>query len=211
MVQKPPVRGRPRSFDPDQVLARARETFWKHGYAGTSMDQLAAASGLHKPSLYGAFGDKRRLYLETLDRYLAEAREAFGAALLLPKLADVLDEIAERSIELFTRSGPNGCFMLTTAVPEASGDPEIMAAVRAAMDELDQALASRFRQAIRAGELSEDADPEALAMIVASHHYDLSGRARAGYSVDELRALARRRNEIVRLLGGDGKADSGPS
>ena len=202
MVQKSPVRGRPRSFDTDQVLARVRDTFWKHGFAGTSMDQLAAASGLHKPSLYGAFGDKRRLYLETLNRYLSEAREQFGAALSRPKLEDSLSELAARTILLFTRDGGNGCFMMTTAVPEAGEDEEITGIVRAAMEELDRALARRFRMAIDAGELSPDADPEALAMMLAAHHYDLSARARAGWSPAELRTLAARSLALVKQLGG---------
>ena len=38
-------RGRPRSFDTDEVLDRVRDTFWRYGYAGTSMDQLSAATG----------------------------------------------------------------------------------------------------------------------------------------------------------------------
>ncbi|MGZ8348247.1 MAG: TetR/AcrR family transcriptional regulator [Allosphingosinicella sp.] len=202
MVQKASVRGRPRSFDPDRVLVSVRDAFWKNGYSGTSMDQLAAASGLHKPSLYGAFGDKRRLYLTTLERYLAEARAVFGAALLRPKLEESLDEVAEQAILIFTRGGPNGCFMMTTAVPEASGDPEISAMVRAAMEEFDQALASRFRYAISSGELPETADAEALAMIVSANHYDLSARARAGFSVAELRSLADRTHRLVWQLAG---------
>ena len=92
MVQKssttPCHRGRPRSFDADRVLGQVRDTFWRHGFAGTSMDQLSAATGLHKPSLYGAFGDKKALYMETLNRYRAEARAQFAEALALPKVMD---------------------------------------------------------------------------------------------------------------------------
>ncbi|MGZ8310761.1 MAG: TetR/AcrR family transcriptional regulator [Allosphingosinicella sp.] len=202
MVQKSGARGRPRSFDTDQVLASVRDTFWRYGYAGTSMDQLSSATGLHKPSLYGAFGDKRRLYLATLDRYLAEVRSQFGAAFAQPKLLDCLTEIAARAIVMFTRDGPKGCFMMATAVPEAGDDPEITKVVRAAMEELDRALTRRFRQGIEAGELPESADPAALAMIVAAHHYDLSARARAGYSMVELQGLAGRSLALVKQIGG---------
>ena len=202
MVQKSPTRGRPRSFDPERVLTDVQNIFWRHGYAATSMDQLASATGLHKPSLYGAFGDKKQLYFETLSRYLANAREQLGAALSRPRLADCLAEIAERSIDLFTRNGPNGCFMMTTAMPEAGGDAEISRVVREAMESLDRALVQRFQRAIADGELSADADPEGLARIVVANHYDLSARARAGYSKDELRALADRSFELVRKLGG---------
>src|SRR3954471_21107486 len=82
MVQKitkdaqaePKRRGRPRAYDPGEGLARAADTFWKAGYAGTSLDDLAAATGMNRPSLYAAFGDKRELYLKTLEHYRDEYR-----------------------------------------------------------------------------------------------------------------------------------------
>lgn len=197
MVQKGAGRGRPRSFDEGEVLDSVRDAFWKQGYSATSMDQLAAAAGLHKPSLYGAFGDKKRLYLESLNRYLDEARRLFGGALARPKLADSLAELVDRAIEMFARDGGQGCFMMSTAIPEAVVDPEIGAAVRGAMDALDRALVNRFRRAIEEGELPGDADPEALAMVVAATHYDLSARARAGYSREQLRAFGDRALRFV--------------
>src|SRR3954454_13481571 len=119
MVQKASAaaaRGRPRSFDTDDVLARARDTFWKHGFAGTSMDQISAATGLHKPSLYGAFGDKKQLFMETLNRYRAEAREQFGAALAKPAILDSIADMFERAIALYTRAGcQGGCFTMNVA------------------------------------------------------------------------------------------------
>ena len=70
----PKRRGRPRAYDPKTALARAAETFWKAGYAGTSLDDLVAATGMNRPSLYAAFGDKRELYLKTLEHYRDEYR-----------------------------------------------------------------------------------------------------------------------------------------
>src|ERR1700753_330231 len=79
MVQKllneePKRRGRPRAYDPQVAIARAAEVFWKAGYAGTSLDDLVAATGMNRPSLYAAFGDKRDLYLKTLAYYRDEGR-----------------------------------------------------------------------------------------------------------------------------------------
>src|SRR5687768_5495698 len=96
-----PVRGRPRSFDTDEVLGRVRATFWRYGYSGTSMDQLSAATGLHKPSLYGAFGDKKRLYLAALDNYLAEIRAQFAEAFAIPDLFEWLEAMIEWAIDKF--------------------------------------------------------------------------------------------------------------
>jgi len=78
-VEKPAAgqplrRGRPRQYDPDQALAKAAAAFWKGGYAGTSLDELSAATGMNRPSLYAAFGEKRDLYLKTLERYQRKSR-----------------------------------------------------------------------------------------------------------------------------------------
>src|SRR5215471_3491523 len=67
MVQKEPARrGRPRAYDPDTALAQAMAVFWRAGYAGTSLDDITVGTGMNRPSLYGAFGDKHRLYLHAL-------------------------------------------------------------------------------------------------------------------------------------------------
>ena len=65
---------RPRSFDPDEALDLARDVFWQKGFQGTSLDDVTAATGLAKPSLYAAFGDKNALFLKVLDRYHAAHR-----------------------------------------------------------------------------------------------------------------------------------------
>jgi AcrR family transcriptional regulator len=206
MVQKKSVaaRGRPRKFDTDVVLERVRDTFWRYGYTGTSMDQLAAATGLHKPSLYGAFGDKKQLYLTALDNYLAEIRAEFAEAFALPDLFESLRAVTDWSINKFTRGddGAMGCFMMSTAMPEATEDAEISRVVREAMDSLDRALVRRFEKAIDEGQLPETADPKTLAMILVANHYEIASRARAGYARDELRALADRALDLVGTLAG---------
>lgn len=200
----PAPRGRPRSFDTDQVLDRVRDTFWRYGYAGTSMDQLAAATGLHKPSLYGAFGDKKKLYLAALDNYLADIRAEFAEAFAIPDLFDSLKAMTEWSIDKFMGKDEigTGCFMMHTAMPEASEDPEISRTVRESMDSLDRALVRRFEKAKEAGDICGDCDPHALAMVMVSNHYEISGRARAGYSREELRALADRALGLVKAMCG---------
>jgi AcrR family transcriptional regulator len=202
MVQKS-AKGRPRGFDAGTVLGQARDTFWRHGYDATSMDRIAAATGLHKPSLYGAFGDKKRLYLEALNTYLEEAREQFGAALRLPDLWESLDDLNRRAIAMFTRDGTAaGCFMMSTAIPVTADHEEIMAAVRGSMDELDRALDWRFKRAIEAGQIPAGADVAGLTRLIVTGHYELSARARAGYGPDELAALAEATVRMARKLAG---------
>jgi len=202
------TRGRPRKFDTDEVLGRARDVFWRNGYAGTSMDQIANATGLHKPSLYGAFGDKKQLYLAALNNYLAEVSADFAEAIALPTIPEVLQSLTDFAIDMFLRTEGEGmgCFMMNTALAEVHDDPEISRVVREAMDRLDRAIMRRFEKAADAGELSADANPRALAMIVIANHYDISARARAGYSREDLRALADQAIGLVKQLGGIGAA-----
>ncbi len=71
---EPKRRGRPRAYQPEIALGKALDLFRKDGFAATSLDDLSAATGMNRPSLYGAFGDKRELYIKSYQRYRADAR-----------------------------------------------------------------------------------------------------------------------------------------
>src|SRR5918993_4135780 len=70
----PRKRGRPRAYEPDVALTRAMEVFWRDGFAATSLDTISAATGMNRPSLYAAFGDKRDIYVKAYERYRERAR-----------------------------------------------------------------------------------------------------------------------------------------
>src|SRR5258706_15642771 len=69
-------RGRPRSFDREASLERAMQVFWKQGYEATSIQDLTRAMRINPPSLYAAFGDKERLFMEAVERYERECGPA---------------------------------------------------------------------------------------------------------------------------------------
>src|SRR5690349_17005449 len=111
MVQKkenaPKRRGRPRAYDPEQALARAAARFWQAGYAGTSLDDLSEATGMNRPSLYAAFGDKRDLYLKTLAYYRDESRViGRDAQAGDPPLRVFLKRIYDGALALYLEGGP---------------------------------------------------------------------------------------------------------
>jgi TetR/AcrR family transcriptional regulator, copper-responsive repressor len=185
-------RGRPRAYDPDTALAQAMETFWKSGYAGTSLDDLSAATGMNRPSLYAAFGDKQEIYVKAYARYHARIREDFRPLLETQEpLRQVLRKIFEASCALYLSGadGPRGCFSVVTAASEAVADPEIRKMVVEAIAALDQTFASLFAKAIERGELAKGADPAALAKIATATLHTLAVRARAGIAKRELDAL----------------------
>ncbi|WP_208603608.1 TetR/AcrR family transcriptional regulator [Rhizobium multihospitium] len=76
-------RGRPREFDPDDAFLQVRICFSRRGYAATSIDDLSDATGLARPSLYRAFGDKRAMFLRALDREYEELTDRLERAKLV--------------------------------------------------------------------------------------------------------------------------------
>src|SRR5688572_11869874 len=142
-------RGRPRSFDPDEVLDKARAVFWNLGYAATSLDDLAAATGLNRPSLYAAFGDKHALYIAALRRSAAEAAAALGAALQTEApLRVVLGIIFDRTVDIYRRgeAGQRGCFLIGTAVTQAVDDAEARELLAAYIADTDRLFRERFER-----------------------------------------------------------------
>src|SRR5262245_48949847 len=188
-----PRRGRPRDYDPERALANARNAFWRRGYAGTSVDALSDATDMNKPSLYGAFGDKRSLYLTTLDRYIADGNAGMDAALdpALP-LEDALMRVYDAALALyFPRNRPaRGCFLINTAASEALVDRDVRAALQRGLREFDDRFESCIRNARERGELPRGADPSALARVASAILHTLALRSRAGDSMDSLRATA---------------------
>jgi AcrR family transcriptional regulator len=198
-------RGRPRAYEPDVALAKALDLFRKDGFAGTSLDDLSAATGMNRPSLYGAFGDKRALYIKTYERYRADARaamqEAFKGDLPLRKRLQRIYAIA-LDIYLSGEEGPRGCFTVMTAASEAVADPDIRAMVLSGFHELDKAFAICFRRARETGELSPSADPDVLAQMASATIHTIAIRARARTPRKDLEAIVR---GAIDLMCGTGK------
>ena len=191
MVQKtsrsaPPAaprrRGRPRAFEAEMALAQAMDVFWKDGFAATSLDDLSAATGLNRPSLYGAFGDKHALYLKAYGQYRRRVNETFQPLFqarkpLRTKLKRIL--IAALDLYLSGEDGPRGCFTVLSAASEAIADPELQGPVAEAIDSTDRAFARMFADARATGELPRAADPQRLARMASATIHTLSIRARA--------------------------------
>jgi AcrR family transcriptional regulator len=198
MIQKkddaPKRMGRPRVYDPETALRRATDSFWKTGYAGTSLDDISAATGMNRPSLYAAFGDKRRLYLKALEAYWQLSHQAMHEALADESLglAAALMQAYDAQLAIyFSGAGlARGCFVVGTAVTEALEDEDIRASLASGFRELDAALEVRFRYALAKGELEKHADPASLALLAAALLHSIAIRARTGTPRAELREIA---------------------
>jgi AcrR family transcriptional regulator len=192
--------GRPRAYDPETALRRAIQAFWQTGYSGTSLDDIAASTGMNRPSLYLAFGDKRALYLKALDHYWQLGYAAMDEALAYDcPLAEALMRVYDRALEMYFSGGGHarGCFAIGTATTEAVEDPKIRSALMDGLRTLDERFAMRIRAAQGNGEISRAADPIVLAMLASATLHSIAVRARSGASRDELEELARNAVGII--------------
>ena len=187
-------RGRPRAYEPEVALGKALDLFRKGGFAATSLDDLSAATGMNRPSLYGAFGDKRELFIKSYRRYREDARTAMGDIFRneLP-IRKRLERIYAVALDIYLsgESGPRGCFTVMTAASEAVHDPDIRAMVLEGFVELDKAFAACFRLAKEKGELPESADPAVLAQLASATIHTIAIRARAQTPRKELEAIVK--------------------
>jgi AcrR family transcriptional regulator len=196
----PKRRGRPRAYEPDVALAKALDLFRKDGFAATSLDDLSAATGMNRPSLYGAFGDKRELFIKSYQRYRDDARAAMidifrGEAPIRERLA----RIYAVALDIYlSGESPRGCFTVMTAASEAVFDPEIRSMVLEGFVELDKAFAACFRQAREKGEVPATVDPIVLSQLASATIHTIAIRARAGVPRKELEAIVR--NAIDMML-----------
>ena len=175
-------RGRPRAFDPDTALKAAAERFRAGGYSGTSLDELAAATRLNRPSLYSAFGDKKALYLAALERTHARAERGFArlAEADLP-LRAMLERMFAAVIDGFLtgEDGPAGCLFISTAATESVIEPDVRARIVGFLAMEDEQVERLLRKA-------GSAAPETQARVVTAMIHSLSVRARAGAPREEL-------------------------
>jgi TetR/AcrR family transcriptional regulator, copper-responsive repressor len=186
-------RGRPRQYDPDHALAKAASAFWKGGYAGTSLDDLVAVTGMNRPSLYAAFGDKRDLYLKTLERYQRKSR-AKTLELLAddPPLRVFLARFYDGALDIYRAGGDDarGCYSISTAPAQATVDTAVRTFLHDSIRGTDAFLADLIEKARARGEVARNANPAALAQIATATLHTIAVRSRVGASRKELKALA---------------------
>jgi AcrR family transcriptional regulator len=172
-------------------MLKARDTFWAAGYQATSLDRLSEATGLKRPSLYGAFGDKQALYVALLRSYRETNLTAVRGLLDQgATLRESLTAIYAGAINLYIPNG-QGCFVLNTAPSEAERDAAVRNELNQVTQELDAAFAGRVARAGREGEVDPAINPDERARLATAVLHSLSIRARAGEPRAALENLAR--------------------
>lgn len=156
-------------FDSGELLDKAKAVFWAKGYEGSTISELATATGLNTGSLYKAFGNKHSLYLKTLDRY-GEKEIAAAVAWIAGQDCRGAEAVARflKMIAAQVESGAyrNGCFLCNAAADQAAHDPVIAARVSANMGRLRRVFLDRLKSDPRTAEAAAILTDFALAAYI---------------------------------------------
>ncbi|HEY4892859.1 MAG TPA: TetR/AcrR family transcriptional regulator [Reyranella sp.] len=165
-----------------------RTVFMEKGFAAASLDELAAASGLNRPSLYAAFGDKEQLYIATLRFYGARSVDGLEAILGGPgTIEQRLGKVYKAAIDLYTAPPHRpGCMIVGTAAVESPSHPKIAAVA----NELLAAIEKSLERAFAASGLARKPSPAARAHMAGAILYAIAIRARLGAKAADLKAFA---------------------
>lgn len=176
--------GRPLSFDRDAALHAAMLLFWRHGYEATSLADLTAAMGITPPSLYAAYGDKKRLFLAAVDLYANGPQNARQMVAEAPTARDAAQRLLLGAAVVYTGTDtPPGCLLATGAISCSASARDVQQALTDVRLDITQALAQRIA-------LEGIAQAQTLAALVMAVIQGMSTLARDGGSRDDLLAVA---------------------
>lgn len=185
--------GRPREFDREQALLKARDLFWRQGYEGTSLSDLVAELGIASARIYKAFGSKELLFREAVASY--ESHEGGFADRAFSEESSVrvaIKRLLNDAVMLYSRADlPQGCMVVSSAASvsdENSGIKDWLAEHRL---QRTQGIIDQLRAAVTTGELPPQTDTDALGDYFAAFLHGLSVQARDGVSRPRLEAAVK--------------------
>ena len=191
---------RPRTFDEVDVVAAARDEFWDRGYAATSVEDLTAATGLGKGSLYGAFGDKHSLYLRALDDYIASSLDDVRASLRDPDYTAyerLARHIRGQVKAIAADKDRRGCMMAKSAAELGATDDAVEKKVKQAYATWRAELANCIKEAQRGGDIDKRQNAQALAGTILAFMRGQEALHKGGAKPAQLKAAA---DEMVSLI-----------
>ncbi|MGW5318311.1 TetR/AcrR family transcriptional regulator [Nocardia thailandica] len=190
---------RTKEFDPDEVLGRALDLFWRQGYEATSIADLVDHLGIARACIYSTYGPKHDLFMKALRRHveivdLRITAQLSGTGPALPLVHGLIELFVTESC---TENRYLGCLVTNAAVELAAGDPEVARVVESSWARTESALHSALTRARAQGELAADADPRALARFLLVFLQGVWVLERAPDAADRLRDASRIARSIL--------------
>lgn len=178
-------RGRPTSIDPDAAMQAVVELFRSKGYAAVSLDELSDATGLSRPSLYRAFGNKLSMYIAAMDAFGEQVAETAVPALQAEgELALALTNFFAAMLSIYYRDNDvaPGCLVFGTA-PSSADERAIQSRLSFGIEQLDSLMRTRIRTAFPA---CDAAQLDAAVHLASNTLIAFSARAKSGATKREL-------------------------
>ncbi len=185
-------RGRPKVFDREAALDKALTLFWTHGYEGTSLADLVAATGANAPTLYAEFVNKEGLFRAAMERYVEKFSAWREAELGYDQLR------VDRDIEAYFRAtaaffterdSPGGCFFICTSTALSAASAEIATMLQQQHQSQEHVLKDFLLARQQRGELSASVNIPALSRYLSCMLQGMSVRAREGVERDDLESI----------------------
>lgn len=156
---------RQREFDETIIIEKATNLFWKKGYNAVSTQDLIDAFGISRSSMYGAYKDKRNLFIITLQHYRKTASQGMIDVLnsnnpFKETITQLLNQLIRDTI---SDNDNKGCFIVNTAIELAPHDTEILEIIVENRKNIISALATSIEKGIENGEIETTQKPESLA------------------------------------------------
>jgi len=186
------ARGRPRKVNTKDALHSVMIAFWQNGYSATSMSDLAEVSGMAKPGLYSAFGDKEAIFEKALLHYF----ETYGGPVfgqlqaakkhVVEDLRDFLGAVADLTLDQNT---PSGCFLVNALVDCTYGSDSHRDLVNGLRESRFNAIRERLIKGLAAGELRSDTDIDRVATFVDGQFSAIALLGRSGATEADLKTF----------------------
>jgi AcrR family transcriptional regulator len=178
--KRPP--GRPPAFSTEEALDGAMYAFWKHGYDGVDLEQIAASLGATKPSLYRHFGCKKTLFVASMNHYAAKVVVNVEQMLAQGEtIHESLRHLITTLFENYTRPDmPRGCFLGCSATALTEDHPEAGEIFLQTTAMLEAAIVCRLTVAVQAGELPSTFDARKRGRLLTDILNGNTLRARVG-------------------------------
>jgi TetR/AcrR family transcriptional repressor of nem operon len=162
--------GRPRSYDERRVVAEAERAFWAHGYAATSIEEIEAATGVNRSSLYHAFGTKEGLFDASLSAYIADVTDALFRPVEAPGagLAQAAGYFAAVAGRFERRGAQRGCLLVNTLAERAGRDPGFAAQAAEFIARFEAAFSNALAASVAAGAMDANVAADRARMLAAT-------------------------------------------
>jgi len=183
--------GRPRAFDREDALESAMRVFWRKGYLGASIGDLAEAMGINRPSLYATFGNKEALFRLAVERYAKGPSSYLNDALAEPAARKVVENIFLGVVNLLSDPrNPGTCLWVHGALSCGGEAPELSREFDRQRKQGHAKLRARLQRAADEGDLPPATDVDALARFVQTVNFGLTVQASTGAARKQLLSVA---------------------